>query len=266
MADALGAWENAPLAYVLAEVKTELLADIKEYQPKIAGRLREEYPIQRAVHSTRLVASGAKMTVESEQDAAWECASPHNRVAVILRASGLVFHATDYRGSDDFLACLDKVVRIFAEEVKSVYVGRVGLRYVDFILPKVGESPETYVNPRLHLDLGLSPGNGPTATCVSLYPMPTGQLTLRYVRAQGDPKLPPDLTTTTLAPAPIAVVRGNPDQFTAVLDTDRTIAFSPVERLDPSKIQGIFAEMRTDLRAAFRMATTDHARKVWGAP
>jgi uncharacterized protein (TIGR04255 family) len=193
---------------------------------------------------------------------AWEFADPDNRVAVILRSNGVVLHATAYSDSVEFLARLDKVVTLFSQEVKSVFVSRLGLRYVDFIIPKEGEAPEDYVNSHLDLDLGLSEQGEPTATCVSIYPMKPGQLTVRYVRAMGEPKLPPDLATTSLDPAPLAK-NAKCDRFAASLDTDRTIAFSPVERLDLAKVRDHFALMRADIRKAFDKAASDHARKVW---
>src|SRR2546426_12214873 len=98
MTDSLGAWSNAPLVYALAEVRTERLADIKNYQAKFAGRLRDDgYPIQRTLQSAKLVASGTHVIFEPEQDAAvWEFATPDNKTAVMLRANGLVLHATHY--------------------------------------------------------------------------------------------------------------------------------------------------------------------------
>ena len=65
MTSSLGTWSNAPLAYVLAEVRTELVSNIRDYQAKIGGLLREEYPLQRQMHATRLVATGNQLVVET---------------------------------------------------------------------------------------------------------------------------------------------------------------------------------------------------------
>lgn len=267
MTNSLGAWGNAPLAYVLAEVRTELLADIKNYQPKLAGRFRDEFPIQRTMHAAKLVASGAQFLFEPEPDAAWEFATPDNRVAVILRTNGVVLHATTYSDSRDFLARLQRVISVVAEEVPAVYVNRLGLRYVDFILPAPGEEPESYVDRRLNPDLGLSPEvRGPDATSLAVYRMDGGQLALRYIRSRGKPEVPPDLGTLSLDPSslmkPGAIADNQP---TAILDTDRMVACSPVERLDPVRVREQFIRMHQDVSRAFQVAITDHARKVWEA-
>lgn len=267
MADSLGAWSNAPLAYVLAEVRTELIADIKDYQSKLAGKFRDEYPIQRTMHAVKVVATGTQLLAEPDQEMAWEFATPDNRTAVILRTNGVVLHATTYVDSPDFLARLSRVLGVVAKEVPSVYVNRLGLRYVDFILPRQGEAPEDYVDRRLNPDLGLSKqAGGPIATSLAVYDMEQGQLTLRYIRARGKPELPPDLGHLSLDPSPHMksdLVASN--QPTAILDTDRNLTCSPVERLDPDRVRQQFTFMRNDVSAAFKAAITDHARKVWGA-
>lgn len=268
MPDSLGAWTNAPLAYALAEVRTERLADLKTYQPKLAGRLREHYPLQRTMQTAKLVATGMQLLVEAEQDPAWEFASPDNRTALVLRPNGLVLHATAYRDSLTFLGELDRAVKVFAEEVPSVFVARLGLRYVDFVLPRQGESPEDYVDRRLNPDLGLSDAPGDTnTTSLGVYRMPGGSvLSLRYVRARGKPDLPPDLGVLSLGPSPLmqsGVVSDK--QPTALLDFDCNITYERVLRLDPGKLRDQFSAIYDVTFGAFIASITDHARKVWGA-
>ena len=192
--------------YVLAEIRTERLADLRSYQPKFAGRLRDDgYPIQREMRAAKLVATGSQMIFEPERDSAWEFATPDNKTAVMLRPNGLVLHATTYKDETDFLVRLDRITRVFAEEVPSVYVKKLGLRYIDFVLPRDGELPEAYVDHRLNPDLGLAkiPGSV-SATTVAIYSMGEHrQLSLRYARAYGKPELPPDLGMLALEHSPL---------------------------------------------------------------
>src|SRR5262245_43206783 len=104
MIDSLGAWKNAPLAYVLAEVRTEQLADIKTYQSDLAAAFHGEYPSQRSLVRARIIAtSGGTPTVEPDPDNAWEFATPDNQVALVLRSHGFVLHATTYKDHAEFL-------------------------------------------------------------------------------------------------------------------------------------------------------------------
>ena len=266
MTEPLGGWSNAPLAYVLAEVRTELLADIKDHQTNLARNFRDEYPIQRTMHAAKVVAAGAQFVLEPDQETAWEFATPDNRTGVILRTNGVVLHATSYIDSSDFLTRLQRVIEVLSKEVPSIYVSRLGLRYVDFIVPSANERPEEYTNPRMNPDLGLSDGSSDiVATSVASYRMPGGRLTLRYLRATGKPELPPDLGTLALEPSPLMQAVKDDKHPTAILDTDRIMMCLPVERLDPMRVRDQFIQMHADVSRAFKTAITDHARRVWGA-
>jgi len=269
LAESLGQWGNAPLVYVLAELRTERISDVKNYYPKFAGRLRDDgYPIQRTMHAAKVVATGTQMIFEPAQDPAWEFATPDNRTGVMLRPNGLVLHATAYEDEIDFLARLDKVVRLFAEEIPSVYVNRLGLRYIDFVLPRKGEKPEDYVDGRLNPDLGLAKIQADVrTTSVAIYAMGNGrQLTLRYSRGRGKPEMPPDLVMLSLQPSKLMNPPGVTDiDPTAVLDTDCNLNYSPVEKLDPKRVRDEFALICDEVYTAFLTAITEHARKIWEA-
>ena len=266
MTDRLGAWSNAPLAYTLAEVRTERLADIEEYQSKLAGKLREKYPVQRTMRTTNVIASGSQLVVEPSPDTAWEYATPDNRVAVILRTNGLVLHATRYHDSKSFLCQLHDVVAAFAAEVPAVYVNRLGLRYIDFILPRPQEDPEVYVHQRLNPDIGLSDmTESVTTTILSVYRMRSeAVLNLRFTRALGRPELPPDLGVLSLDKSPPMKRNVSKDRPTAVLDTDCHQPYSEVRRLDPARERAAFASLHEISSKAFMTAITAYARKEWG--
>jgi uncharacterized protein (TIGR04255 family) len=267
MTNPLGAWGKAPLAYVLAQVRTEQIADIKEYQPSLAGKLRPHYPLQRKQQGARLIATQSKLVVEPQQQETWEFASSDNRMGIILRESGVVLHATTYIDSNDFLSKLNDVIKIFSETVPSVFVNRVGLRYIDFVIPQPKEDPERYVNPKLNCDLGFSKRGGYFSTSVSIYPMKEGQVVLRYVRGPGQPQLPPELAMFSLEPSPLMQqIAPDDHRQTAIIDTDRNREFSPVEQLDPAKIHAIFKEMHSDVSRMFKeFVITEHAKKIWEA-
>jgi len=265
MTKPLGAWGKAPLAYVLAQVRTEQIADIKEYQPALAGKLRPLYPLQRKQQGARLIATQSQMVVEPQQEETWEFASPDNRTGVILRESGVVLHATSYVDSDDFLSKLHHVIEQFAETVPSTFVNRVGLRYIDFVIPPEGELPEQFVDPKLDVNLDFAQRDGFFSTSVSIYPMNKGQIVLRYVRGSGQPELPPELTSFSLERSPLMdSMEGN--RPTAIIDTDRNIMISPVEPLNPDNIREIFKDMHDDVSTLFKEnVITEHAKIFWEA-
>ena len=268
MTDRMNAWGNAPLAYALAEVRTERLADIENYQPKLASELREAYPIQRTTKTMSIVSSGTQLSVQPTADTAWEYATPDNRIAVIVRANGLVFHATRYEDSRTFFEQLDYVTRVFTSEVPHVYVNRLGLRYIDFVVPRKGEVPEAYVDGRLNPDLKLEgvKREGVTTTSNSVYQLTSNTvLHLRYTRARGQPELPPDLSGFSLENSLLMTKELKKDFPTAVLDIDCHHTYNPVQNLDPAREKEQFQFIYNKSFDAFEAAITEHARVVWGA-
>lgn len=268
MTESLGAWTNAPLAYVLAEVRTEQVSDLSEYKAKLSAAFRSEYPIQRTLHSAKFVATSTGLQhVEPDQESAWEFATPDNHTAIIIRPHGLVLHATKYNDSVEFLRRLYSAVDVVTKEIPAIYVNRLGLRYVDFIIPHIGEQPEDYIDRRLNPVVPIVETTGtPRAMSLAVYPVTNGALTLRYIRGRGQPELPPDLATFALEKSPLMKKEGlAPDQPTAILDTDRVREFGKREPLDSAMIRREFTSMRGDISNAFRSLITEHARKMWGA-
>jgi uncharacterized protein (TIGR04255 family) len=269
MADSLGAWKNAPLAYVLAEVRTEQLSDLKNYQPELSAAFRDRFPIQRTLVTARIVeTSGSPPTVEANQDSAWEFATPENRVGFIIRPHGFVLHATTYQDHLTFLGCFKEALMLVEAKIPAIYMNRLGLRYVDFVIPKSGEEPEAYVDSRLNPELGLSkaPGESMTMSFAS-YPMANGRLTVRYIRGLGRPQLPPDISTIGLEKSALMERDDvSAKQPTAILDMDRIREFPKRRRLDADFVRTELQTMRDDVATAFKEhIITDHARTVWGA-
>jgi len=269
MTQRLGAWRKAPLAYVLAEVRTENLSDLKTYQPELAAAFRGQFPIQRALVTARIIASsGGIPTVEPEQESAWEFATPDNGVALIIRPQGFVLHATTYKDHAEFLGRFHDALTLVAAKVPSIFVNRIGLRYVDFIIPRAGETPEAYVDSRLNPYIPIPAATG-TAMAMSLtaYPMPNGRLTLRYIRGAGQPQLPPDLATIALAKSPLMeAIDVAITQTTAIMDIDRTREFGTREPLNPAAIRMEFQLIRDEISHLFKeILITKHARQAWGA-
>ena len=260
-----GRWENAPVVYVLAQVRTERLADLKERQPMFAARLRDDgYPIQRELQAAKIVNTGTNIVFEPEKDTAWEFATPDNRTAVVLRPTGLVLHATYYDDEIHFLSRLEKITDLFEKEIPSVYVNRIGMRYIDFILPKPGEGLGAYMDKRLDTDLGLASSGPLAATGLTIYPIEQRRLIVRYTSGRGRPQIPPDLGALALEPSPLMKARVDDTQPTAVFDTDCGIEYSPVQKLDAARLKSDFALVCGDLYKVFLTAITPHARRVWG--
>lgn len=260
-----GRWDNAPVVYVLAQVRTERIAELKKYLPDFGGQLRDDYPIQREMRGAKLIATPSKFHFEPEEDSAWEFAAPDNRTAVILRPTGLVLHATHYDDEAEFLERLDKVTTLFEKEIPAVYVNRLGMRYIDFVLPRADENLGAYMVKELNPDLGLVKAGTTATMSLAIYPMAEKrQLIVRFTSGFGKPQLPPDLGPLALEAADLMKIAVDEKSATAVLDTDCGIEYLPVRKLDSISIKEDFDAIYKDLFDAFKKSITPHARSVWG--
>jgi len=179
-----------------------------------------------------------------------------------------LLHATTYSGHVEFLGRFHDALKLIAGRIPAVFVNRLGLRYVDFIIPQPREAPEDYVDGRINPDLCIAKAPG-VAAAMSLvvYPMPNGKLTVRYIRGAGQPQLPPELSTIALEKSPLMDLRNiASEQPTAILDIDRGREFQTREGLDPDLVRAEFQGMHDDVSEAFKeRIITEHARKMWGA-
>src|SRR5262249_27220782 len=149
---------------------------------------------------------------------------------------GFVMHATRYKDHSEFLGRFHDALTVIAAKIPAVYMNRLGLRYVDFVLPRKGEAPDDYVDSRLNPQLDLGVDGLITAMSLTVYPMPGGRLTLRYIRGAGQPQLPPELSTVNLERSALMdAPHITPTQSTAIVDIDRVRDFSTREVLEPNR-------------------------------
>lgn len=267
MSAALGHWSNAPLAYVLAEVRFEPVLEIEKYVPSLQTSLRERYPRFNRIEQVAVLQASSQQEVQSSSLQArlpprWEFGSDSNHVGVILLQHSLVFHATAYETYVAFGQEWRKVMTQVGECIPNLFTKRIGLRYLDFILPNAGETPENYAVDRLRCDPepGL-PYQSHHGLTLAQYDLEEGSLVARYSRGTGQPKLPPDLAMLSLRPSAIMQRAVDAEQPTAVLDIDRFMELSAVYNVEALSKQ--FVRLNADIRMAFKALTTDHARAVW---
>lgn len=198
----------------------------------------------------------------------WEFGSGSNYEGVIVQQDSLVFHVTAYETHEQFGQAWQWVMSRVGEQLPHLFVSRIGLRYIDFIVPNVGEFPKDYVADRLRCDpkpgIAYQSHRGLTAAEYHLAG-DRGHLAVRYSRGTGKPFLPPDLVELSLHPSAIMQRTVDEKHPTAVLDIDRFMALSVA--YDADGLAEHFKQMHEDISLVFKALTTDHAHAVWnGAP
>jgi uncharacterized protein (TIGR04255 family) len=259
----LGQLPNAPLAYVLAAVRFDAQLALEKHISALQERLQADFPRFQPGYETvvQINAGGGAMpqTVSAQR---FDFASADNRRGIILSRDTLAFHATAYRTYEDFGERLGVVLAHVGAELKHLFVRRIGLRFVDIIVPEEGETPDDYVVPGLRCLPALTvPSRARSGLAISEFQLEEGTLVIRYATAGGPIGLPPDLQPLVLA-EPDVLRRITPaTPMSALLDFDR---FAPLEEtFDASQLKDRFDRLHKDHSVAFRQLTTEHAREIW---
>jgi len=145
-------WNNAPLFYVLAEVRFNSIELMGKYVPEFQDDLRKSgYPDFREEINQNLdvrKSDGAEQMVNMVQRKRWVFNDIDKKNGFILFQDRIVFHSTSYVTFAPFLAELISKLKVLNDIVGMAFVERTGVRFVDVIVPEDGEIEE-YIQPAL---------------------------------------------------------------------------------------------------------------------
>lgn len=256
---------QAPVFYTLAAVVFNPILQMAEFVPKIQDRFRlEGFPdfrkeqIRQIALAVRQGEGEAPQVATQEGPTRWNFVDAGQTSGYVLQPNGLVYHTTAYETFEVFSKRLLDGLRLVYEQVGLAFIQRIGLRYLDAVVPKNGENLGQYLSANV---LGLSSAlTGRLQHCFTETANVTddGTLVARVLISEGDLAIPPDLF-------PIGITLG--EQFAkikgrhAVLDTDH---FS-VERFDFNldRVAAVLEASHSRIDEAFRLTATDYARQIW---
>lgn len=263
---ALGKWPNAPLALVLAQVRfdPEVDTEYKEVASRLKAALGERFPAMKAVRQVTLVFGNtpgpALESKPSEGEVGRELSSDDNRSALRLQDGVMTYTTSLYKDSPHFLAEWRSMLDSLCA-AGGVKVQRLGLRYVDFIIPNGRKVPEDYFKDGFG---HLTPVFGEIAQTAFMsheYPRGTnGAMRVQFGRGFAPPSLPPDLEGS-VQPPPALLGKYTEGQSSAILDIDCWRVDS--RRLQAGEIADEFQRLRDDICLAFHSIITLEAQAEW---
>ncbi|MBU3907726.1 MAG: TIGR04255 family protein [Gammaproteobacteria bacterium] len=263
---ALGKWPNAPLALVLAQIRfdPEVDTEYKEVAARLKSALGERFPAMKAVRQVTLVFGNAPVPAEeskaNEGEVGRELRSDDNRSALRVQDGVMTYTTSLYKDSPQFLAEWRSMLDCLCA-AGGVKVLRLGLRYVDFIIPNAGKVPEDYFKDGFSHSTGVLGEVAQTTFISHEYPRGgDGAMRVQYGRGFALPSLPPDLDDGSVQ-IPPALLKKYTDGPSAVLDIDRWRVDS--RRLQAEDIAGEFQRLRDDISMAFRRIIKPEAVAEW---
>lgn len=259
---------NAPVYYALAQAHFNPVAAMAKYVDQIQDRLRREgYPLFEPQQFMQLVVPGPGQAQPQEpqiqQAMSWLMTRSDRTAGFILGPSTMTYHTTHYQTHKDFIPELLHGLTAVHDAVALDHVSRLGLRYLDAILPHVGDTTEQYLVGGLHgIDFNAVRQYAMTESVFATDTSPLvskGTLVVRVYRTVAPLGFPPDMLPTGLAIAPQFDIKEACEH--AIIDTDHYVqGRMPVEM---DKLNEQLLSLHGTIKSVFGATTTDHARSVW---
>ncbi len=259
---------NAPVYYALAQAHFNPVAAMSKYVDQIQDRLRREgYPLFEPQQVTHLVVPGPGQAQQAEpqitQVHQWLITRSDRTAGFILAPSAITYHTTHYDTHNEFIPELLRGLAAVHEAATLDHVSRLGLRYLDAVLPRAGESVEQYLVSGLHgVEFNATQRYMLTESVFGTDTGPlvqSGTLVTRVHRMTAPLGFPPDMQPNGLMINPKFEVKE--PRAHAVIDTDHFVeGRMPI---DMDNLGKQLLSLHATIKSVFGATTTDHARDAW---
>jgi uncharacterized protein (TIGR04255 family) len=259
---------NAPVYYALAQAHFNPIAAMSKYVDQIQDRLRREgYPLFEPQQVTHLVVPGPGQLPQTEPQIAhtvsWLITRSDRTAGFILAPSTITYHTTHYETHNEFIPELLRGLAAVHKEAALDHVSRLGLRYLDAVLPRANEAVEHYLVAGLHgieFDATRRYTFAESVFGTTVGPLVgTGTLVVRLYRVTAPLGFPPDMQPNGLIASPKFEMK-EPRPH-SVIDTDH---FAEGRMpIDMDQLGKQLLSLHGTIKAVFSATTTDHARLAW---
>jgi len=263
MVSALGQLPNAPLVYVLSQIAFTRIPNMETLWENYHQSIFSAYPesFRENIREIKLNESTSQPISETSR---WHMVNRDNTEGLILGPDSLTFHATAYNTSADFFQKIKFVINSLEKILPdNIEVKRVGLRYVDLLIPNENLAVESQVEGKLGsiplTDVGCE---FQKLEEVTGYSTPEGgQLIFRHRQSITRDLLPGDLFPNNLKPADRLSILPNEGEVSAVLDFDHFVVLKM--QFDTDELLSLLQNMHKTSSKAFQLTTTPEAKALW---
>jgi uncharacterized protein (TIGR04255 family) len=251
---------HAPLLLVLAQVRFSTVLKMQEFLPEIQEQLRNSgLPKFRTVQTeteTRLF--GAEQQSRLTTATHWEFLAKGDCTMATLGTNSISLSTTAYETFEDFTKILANVLETVRKTANISLRERIGLRYIDVIVPADGKTLSDYIVDDvrgLSLEkLGLKMSS---SVSVTVGKSSLGTFALRSIRLPNGSVLPPDLSQLRLeTDKPLTL-----NQEFCTLDFDH---FNEgTKDFDVAQTMTEFEELHDLIERTFKAAVKPAAMEEW---
>jgi uncharacterized protein (TIGR04255 family) len=255
--------EHAPLVQTLAQVRFAAVLDMADRVPALQREFKTiGFPRYQETQFPQLVLlKEGQPQVQFAKH--WQFLSADRSSALVLSTDFVTLVSSAYSTFEQFLVPLCTAAAHLSTIGSVELMDRVGLRYIDLIRPRAGETIAAYVQPQL---LGLSEdslkAHGAHRTNVGSETQFTtryGTLVVKLRQLAAGTYLPPDLNSELLT----SRVDIAPEESGFALDCDH-FREGLGTGFDSSELEKLLWNLHDVVVDAFKAAVTTHALTVWG--
>ncbi len=266
--------KNAPVYYVLAQVRLNPIMTLEQYIPAIQDSMRKAGFPDFQKNFIALLNIGPPGQPPPEQPTGavmvpqvrYKFIDAKRTAGFVLDPSFLMFHTTHYDTFEPFLETILRGISIVNRYTEWSYSERIGLRYLDAVIPQDGKDVSPYVSPRFLGFVGqFEDSELIQSVSETRYRRGDDFLTSRvffYKHTEGNPDtdvaFPPDLGTDSL----VLMEKFKKATGTyAIFDNDSW--HDNREDFSVASIERHFKDLRKNIGRAFDLMATERALNMW---
>lgn len=254
---------NAPVYFTIAQVRFNPILNLESYLADLQDKLRRAgYPDYRSLQrvSINLSTGPGKEGAPLNQSKVVRhvFANAEGSAGFLVEQNAISFQTTEYDIFETFSEDFFRGVAFLHESVDLSFTERIGLRYLDAVIPRGDEKIEQYLKPEV---LGLY---GKLAGIEHSYSETMARddgnhVISRTLVHKGELGMPPDLDSLGFK---LAAKFSGHSGLHAILDSDAF--YESREPFNPSSLKARMSALHELIRSAFKAIPTDFAQKVWG--
>jgi uncharacterized protein (TIGR04255 family) len=261
---------NAPVYFAITQVRYNPILSLSTYIPALQEHFRK--------HGFPDFKRGVTMTLNltpllQDQSAEGQPPTPtpveryifsnlENTKNFLIEQGALAFQTTEYDTFETFVGKLLEGLELLNKTVGLSFIERIGVRYLDAVVPRAGETLSQYLIPEVMGLCGKMKGDIQHSFSETLIQGEDGSVISRTVIQQGQNAqigFPPDLLpSTSLKVKPrFAQVSG----LHAIIDTDAF--YMGRVSFDLAETKRKLTVLHERIGTSFRASITEHALAVW---
>lgn len=193
MIDRTGVLPNQPLFYVLASLRFQRWLSLPHKIAELQDALRERFPLINQIHYGD-ASQESPTRMPSSEPAAWAFHTADRSMGCQIMHEQIVVHTTRYTRFTEFAETFRFILEAVQPHMKHFDVSAIGIRYLDRIAPREGESLSDYL-PAEYLPKPLQAAEFSVESGLSqtVYRTKTGMLQARFWTGRQYVSVPDDL-------------------------------------------------------------------------